>query len=291
MPVGDDHLVSRPFSPHALQQWVRMLEARRDWLAAQGIPFVLVIAPDKQTIYPESLPRALRKRAKEETRLDQLIAALRANTDIQIIDVRPALCEAKERDRLYDHTDSHWNDRGAYVAYTAMMNELSRQFPQLTPMARDAFSDAETIKPGGDCARLVGLPKRFPELSLSLVPKFTRQAQRRPIDGPYAENNPLRPFATEHPNHALPRAVMFHDSFGSHLIPFLSDHFQRIAYAWVRADSPYFDRELVLRERPNIVIQQIVERKLAVYCPDGEASGDPLCEIAAAWSRVSERAE
>ena len=49
----------------------------------------------------------------------------------------------------------------------------------------------------------------------------------------------------------LPRAVMFRDSFASWLIPFLSEHFSRIVFSWEYS----FDRALVEREHPDVVIQ------------------------------------
>ncbi len=44
------------FTPQQLQSWQRLLEKRRDWLAARGIKYLFVVPPDKQTIYPENLP-------------------------------------------------------------------------------------------------------------------------------------------------------------------------------------------------------------------------------------------
>jgi len=56
----------------------------------------------------------------------------------------------------------------------------------------------------------------------------------------------------------LPRAVMFRDSYATHLIPFLSEYFQRIVYVW----RYHFDRALIERERPDVVIEEMVERRL-----------------------------
>ena len=55
-----------------------------------------------------------------------------------------------------------------------------------------------------------------------------------------------------------PRAVMFRDSFATWLIPFLVDHFRRITFSWQYT----FDRELVEKEHPDVVIQEMVERVL-----------------------------
>jgi hypothetical protein len=56
----------------------------------------------------------------------------------------------------------------------------------------------------------------------------------------------------------LPRAVVFHDSFIGHLVPTLSEHFRRVVYA----TTYEFDRTLLEWERPDVVIQEVVERFL-----------------------------
>ena len=54
---------------------------------------------------------------------------------------------------------------------------------------------------------------------------------------------------------SLPRAVVFHDSFGTALIPLLAEHFSR-AY-FVRGG---FNPAVVKRENPDVVIQIMCER-------------------------------
>ena len=62
----------------------------------------------------------------------------------------------------------------------------------------------------------------------------------------------------ESPRKELPRAVMFRDSSASSLILFLVDHFHRISFSWQYT----FDRDLVEKEHPGGVIQEMVERTL-----------------------------
>ena len=45
-----------PFTPAELENWRKTLEARRDWLATRGIAYLVVMVPNKSTIYPEYLP-------------------------------------------------------------------------------------------------------------------------------------------------------------------------------------------------------------------------------------------
>ena len=56
---------------------------------------------------------------------------------------------------------------------------------------------------------------------------------------------------------SLPRAVVFHDSFGTALIPLLAEHFSR-AY-FLRGD---FSPGVVKRENPDVVIEILCERSV-----------------------------
>jgi hypothetical protein len=58
---------------------------------------------------------------------------------------------------------------------------------------------------------------------------------------------------------SLPRAVVFRDSFGNALIPYLSEHFERVLFVWERDVLPW----VVEEEKPTVVIQQITGRMLA----------------------------
>ena len=71
---------------------------------------------------------------------------------------------------------------------------------------------------------------------------------------------------TEIPGSTLPRAVIFRDSFTSRLAPFLSEHFSRAVYLWQND----FDADVVSREHPDVVIQEIVGRHLYEFIPSPE---------------------
>jgi hypothetical protein len=82
------------------------------------------------------------------------------------------------------------------------------------------------------------------------------------------------PLATECDDPRLPRAVMFHDSFVVAMLPFLSEHFRRIAYVW----DPDFHPDVVEREQPEIVLHELVERWLGLVTPHDfqeESGRDP----------------
>jgi hypothetical protein len=280
-PVGKDYRINTPFGPDVLLHWQRCLEARRDWLARQGIRYVFVIAPDKQSIYPEMIPRLLRRRGNVGGRLDQLVNHQKAFSDVPVLDLRGPLREAKTRERVYAVTDSHWNEFGAYVAYHCLLDALTPDFPAVQPLPRSAFVSLTIPKKGGDLARMLSFNDRLLEQDPALVPRLARQAQKEDLGFrvPYLAEE-MQPQLWTRADPTLPRAIMFRDSFGSALIPFLSEHFQRILYLW---QEPFqFDSEIIQRERPDVVIQEIVERKLAAPFPSSHRTeiDDPLAGVA-----------
>jgi hypothetical protein len=293
IPAGNDD-ATRPFSPDQVRHWQALLEARRDWLAARGIRYLFVVAPDKQSIYPQYLPHGCLRRQGGGPRWSQLLAQLRAQPVVPVLDLHEPLRRAAARERLYHVSDSHWNDRGAHLAYCRIVETLSPWFPGMQPLPRSDFEEVPLKDMGGDCAMILNLHDRIAEEDLELAPRTPRRA--RPTDPTI--RLPLPPVwplvAMEQPDRRLPRAIMFRDSFGAGLIPFLSEHFQRIVYVW--QDYPLFDCDLIERERPDIVIQEMVERKLAFPDLKGvelhfASSGDSLCRTRETWFRCLRKPE
>ncbi|QEH31654.1 hypothetical protein OJF2_01190 [Aquisphaera giovannonii] len=260
----DYYRATQLFSQAELERWAAMFQQRHDWLAQRGIRYLVVIPPNKSTIYPELMPRSV-NRVRRRTRLDQLLAYLQGHTTVSVVDLREALLRAKAGDQLYHRTDSHWNTRGAHVGYQGIVDALSSWFPRLSPLPASAFQRVSSPVSGLDLANMLGLSDWFTETAFQLVPRAPLSARRAVascwMPGPV---HPFcMPFAMECDDQSLPRAVMFRDSFCSDLVPFLSEHFRRIVYAWKYT----MDQELVERERPDVVIQELVERRLMMDIP------------------------
>lgn len=246
----------KPFTAAELTHWREDLEERRDWLAARGIRYLVVVAPDKETIYPEFMPPALRP-VRTESRLDQLLADLRVRSKVDVVDLRPSLMRAKAGGRVYHKTDTHWNDAGALVASREILARLENWFPAISDApARGALQTHVTA--GGDLARILALEDRFPEERIDWVPSGVALARRVTSDGLQSEDVTVM----ECVDCAGPRVVMNHDSFNANLAPLLAEHFRRL----VLVEGSKLATTLIEREKPAIVIQEFVERGL--MCPD-----------------------
>ena len=257
----EDYTNAAPLRPGEIGAWHTAIVRANEWLRHRKIGYVFTIAPDKHVIYPEHVPATIRP-ASSRSRMDQVFATL-ANTDVRSIDLRPALLEAKTNERLYHKTDTHWNDRGALVAYQHLIEEVRRQVPATPPAwTRDDFESVAREVQGKDLAGLLGLKRDLHETDLLLIPRRPRRARVVEPAGadPMAEAGRL---VTEIPGSSLPRALIFRDSFATRLVPLLSEHFSRAVYLWQNDFEPYF----VSREHPDVVIEEIVGRHLYTFLP------------------------
>ncbi len=247
---------TKPFNPAGLARWREDLESRAAWLAARGIRYLVVVAPNKETIYPEFMPAALRP-LRPESRLDQLLDELHAKSSVNVVDLRGALVRAKADGRVYHKTDTHWNDAGALVASREILRRLKVWFPELAIDPPPGALEIETGA-GGDLARILALEDRFPEQRIVWKPHAPVRARLLEQDGSRATDIAV----TECRACDGPSVVMNHDSFNANLAPFLAEHFRRAVFV----DGTKLDLALIERERPQVVVQEFVER--ALMCAD-----------------------
>jgi hypothetical protein len=260
-----DYAEAPPFTVVELEVWRHTLQDISDWLRGQGIAYLFVIAPDKHVIYPEYMPHTIRRAAV--SRIDQLVSDLRQHSTVRVLDLRPSLLASKSRERLYHRTDTHWNDRGAFVGYQSIVDALSEEISTLHSASHSAFEPRVVRSAGLDLAGMLGLTEVLSEDDLVLVPK--RPAAARILEPQYPNRRLTHArIVTEAPNRG-PRAVVFMDSFGPGLVPFLSEDFSRVVYLW----QDNMDPQVVQQERPQVVIQELVGRALSKLVPYNPVPG------------------
>ena len=244
------------FTPEQLHDWKVLLEKRRDWLVRRGIAYLFVVTPDKHTIYPEELPDWVKK-VRPQTKLDQFVAYMRANSTVPVLDQRDVLLQAKKFHPTYYKTDVHWNDFGGFAAYQELMRTLARQRPGLEPLSLDEFSVTNLIPApgdlvkGGDMAKILGLSlteSNYYSLTPKVkLPRFTmEQPPQERVHDPRLTMNPQ----------AKGRMVVFHDSFALSWIQFLGYQFNQINYYWRYDLNP----ACIEQDKPDIVINEMNER-------------------------------
>ena len=238
-------------------QWVQAMAARKSWLAERRIEFIIAVAPNKMTIYPEYLPDWITK-VNERTRLDQLMSEIVQTPVIDLLDLRPGLLAAKNNQAVYYQTDSHWNDRGAFIGYESILKRIQHYFPEVAGVTPDMVRFSDIACKGLDLAKMLNIADLTKE-PYAYRPIFLMQnhvlSTKHLSDSSY-------PMKVETSLRNLPRALIIRDSFTIPMEPFLNETFSEIIY--VARSSPRFDTTLIERENPDIVIDIIVERGLPI---------------------------
>jgi len=261
------------WNEHDLDNWRRLLEMRRDWLRARGAKYLFVVVPDKHTVYPEYLPDWL-KIGVGPSKVQQLMNYMKAHSTVEVLDLSQALMEAKQTHLTYFKTDTHWNNFGAFVGYRTLVQALARQFPDLTPLPLETLDwKSVECRKGGDLTRMMGTADVHWETAL-LEPVV-----RKPIAAlenvydavrlPQRGTKQTWPFFTLNTN-ASGRAIIVRDSFACGWYPYLGQHFNETIYLWkYENDRPQYEwnRPLIEREKPDLVIDEMLERFFCIADP------------------------
>ena len=252
----DDYLNVVPLSENDMAEMVRVQTARRDWLAARGIAYLVVFAPNKERVYPEHLPPGIRP-LRPESRLSQIVPRLR-EAGIDVLDLREAVTAGKAAGRAYMLTDTHWNGYGGLLGASALVAALSGRFPALEPLDPAGYELAEEDRPGGDLSEMLLLPDIWREPDVSARPRGAALARPAgPGDYPGPADHPERERAAyETDRKDWPRAVFFHDSFARAMQAHAAERFSRSVFLWTHALVP----AVIERERPDVVVLEVVER-------------------------------
>lgn len=261
----DDYGRVAEFDKSIVEYWNTELARRKRLCDSLGIQYVVLIAPNKQSIYPEFLPERQLK-SWDPTIFDRFLKVL--PTDISVVDLRDVLRRAKASELVYMKTDSHWNDRGAFIAVNECIRHLQEWQPSLKLLDRKKYQEVvATDCEGGDLARLLAFQDRLREDSITLKPAQASKVVPAacaftPKDGA-AKGQMPQTFENSNPELDV-RVVITGDSFLPSLMPFLGESFRRVA--GYRLTFPYseehseFTEAMLKAERPNVYIEQFVER-------------------------------
>jgi hypothetical protein len=221
---------------------------------AVGAELLWIIPPNAPTVYPESMPKYL-KPAGKKSRLEQISESRAFQTNPHFLNLTDVLIRNKEKSRLYQKTDTHWNDYGAWVGYGEIVRRMAALNPAharaLAPWKISDFKVTHSVAAGGDLARMLGLQQSMTEEVITLVPLKPRQAAVREQREGY-----LRTTLKDDPT--APRLLMYRDSFTNSLVQYLSEHFSTAIY--LNSIDASDALETAKKEKVDYLVIEAVER-------------------------------
>lgn len=234
------------------------LEERQALVESMGGHYLFVIVPNKESVYPDHMP-AWAQRRQMPKRMDQILDYVRSHTRVDVLDLRPALVAARAQGDVYYRTDTHWNERGAYVAYGAIMDRLRQWQPDLQDFPADRVAWQRDGWYKGDLARLLTMQEELREpltvINLLPPPDLHREELALSRAEMVGRGAYVRCTGT---NALAPSLFAFHDSYWGFMTSYLPATFSRTWFKW----QPAFEDRILRELRPTFVVHEATERFL-----------------------------
>lgn len=245
-----------------LRRWRQIIEARAARCERLGIKFVQVVVPEKLTIMPDWCAKPLiDPKLAPAVRLAKVMAASPVASNY--VDLVPVLVTAARREEVFLKTDTHWNYKGCFIAYSRICDPIG-----IKPR------DDLLVRPYRDFDQPMNLgikldppiPERF-RLHYTLQDAkriWVNELVTKLMDAGGAGS--LRGCQARYENassSADPRRLMIFGDSNSHFDPIeltgmLAETFREVHFVW----SSSLDWRLIEEVRPAILIAEIAERFL-----------------------------
>lgn len=265
----DQHYGRLKQGPDQIAAIEHLLVSRRTWMQSHGIEFVTLVAPDKNCVYfdrlPDAFPPSLERPGLQYVNLAEKVG-------IPVIYPLEAMQAARQAgSEVYDATDTHWNSAGAFVGYQALMTVLIKRGLNVRLVsAQDLVCQHPSRQ--GDLGNKMMPPRSAVTTRCTVADAKARLLFDNDIDNLAAIANRGRILIYECAA-AEVTAIMFGDSFHIAMLPYLAESFRRLIFVH-RSDLDY---ELVVQEKPDVVIVESVERFLISLPPEHRSM--PTAEI------------
>ena len=169
------------------------------------------------------------------------------------------LRDGKRRGDVYCRTDTHWNQRGAYVAYLALCEALT-QAGRSVPVVREATIRWRSSPASGD----LGSKLRPQTKSDYVRAELERHTSRLVFDNRVRNHGRVLIFESDVEGGSC---VVFGESFANHLLIFLKESFRRLVFV----HTSMMIGEILTRERPDVALSLPLERFLVQVPSDHDS--------------------
>lgn len=237
-----------------LESTWRSIQNRQEYLKQRNIKYYVCIAPNKHTVYDKYLPTHFQNR--NTTKLEQLKSYLKMK-DFELIDLKDNFYQY-DTFRLFHKTNTHWNHVGAFLGYKRLISSIQVDFDDLESFELNDFRIDTLIKQRQDITKMMKIDIEEKQILLNPKEKFKSFELENQLTIPDNFNRRPSFYENRFKGTGNLKVLMFRDSFSTAMICFLKEYFGEIVFVW-RDD---FNTEIIEKEKPDIVIHEIVERNI-----------------------------
>ena len=242
------------FSKSELEKIAGIIQERKNFLDVHNIKFYIAIAPNKQSVYDKYL---LEGRYNPDNSIQVLKRYLKDKINFNLIDLKEAIDPFKDSLQLYYKTDTHWNGIGAFLAFNKISAIIKNDYPLFTPYTFNDYIVKRTKLEGHDLSEM--LKMKIDEDEITLEPKFSKTgiAQVSKLKIPFNFGMEKKSYEKRFINAKKKyKILVFRDSFTTAMVPYFKENFGSSLLVW----DFNFNKQLILEEKPDIVLYIIAER-------------------------------
>lgn len=245
-------------SERALNNVVHNIELMKEHVEKSGAEFLITIAPNKNTLYPDNMPYYLRSKVSEERDANK-ISLMLTQKGINYADLFELFSTQDEV--LYFKRDSHWNTKGAHLVYNEIMKHLNIDFDDYSELPLK--TDGSFI---GDLQKMV-----YPLSKKSEPDDYYNYEKTYTVVTPDA--SPEAALIVTENEKKTSSLLMYRDSFGNSLYPIFANAFGKCAFSKA---TPYNLQLNMLTYKPEVVVVEKVERNLYDFAEYPPVFSSPL---------------
>ncbi len=240
----DDYLGKNTLSDKEINGVVNNLKLIQRYSESNGAHFLFTVAPNKNTLYPDNMPYTYSAKVSDTHNRDLLHSALK-DSGVNYCNLFEPLSEQSET--LYFARDSHWNNKGALLAYNTALDTLQKP--------HDDYSAAEVTRKKdftGDLSKMLYPVSSEPEYNYyyGAEEKYTYTTDTKSVEDTLIQ--------TTNPN-ASGALYMYRDSFGNALVPFFASAYGNATFTKA---FPMNIRQDIAANKPDTFVMELVERNI-----------------------------
>ena len=239
----DDCLGRNTMTDWEAEGVVNNLRIIQDFSGANGVDFLFTIAPNTGTLYPEHLPYYCKKVSDVHNR--DLVRDALSGSEVNYCDLF-GLFESQD-ETLYFARDSHWNNKGALLAYNALTDKLGK--------AHEDFSGASVSRKKdfvGDLSKMLYPAGGEPEYNYYYGAEelYSYVTDTKSVEEGFIQTSG---------KDAGGALYMYRDSFGNALLPFFAGAYSSATFT---KGFPMDLRSDFEGAKPDTFVLEIAERNL-----------------------------
>lgn len=257
----DDYLGQNTMSERGIYNVAHNLSLMQQYVQDKGMNFLFTVAPNKNSLYGENMPYYDKKMVSDVKNMILLEPELEL-TGIAYADLFTPF--ETEKEILYLKRDSHWNQKGAVLAYNTLLDKMEYDHETY-----ETVKNIRTKTEYGDLNKML-----YP---LSAVPEWNYQYQKEDTYTYVTDTKSVEDawIQTSNPD-GNGNLLMFRDSFGNTLLPLMANVFEN---GYFSKSTPYNLETYLNDYHPEYVIVEKVERNVDDFATNPPIMTGPIVTL------------